>query len=392
MSRLTLSLSTDLKQLRADGYEIEVRKGAFLVAKNVPYVNSVREIKFGTLVCPLNVAGDRTGVPSDHTLYFAGEHPCNLDGSPLSALVNSAQHQTVAGIAIDYYLSNKPPAGSFVDYHEKIKHYAGHISAPATAMDSSIRADGKRVIEPTEEDESVFHYVEDLSGRYSIDSITSKLEIPKVAIIGVGGTGSYVLDLVAKTPVKEIHIFDGDAFYTHNAFRTPGAPSLAELKATPSKVGYLAARYSNMRKNIHPHEHQIDETNLDDLREMTFVFLCIDDGASKKSIIDHLERVNIPFVDVGMGLYVADESLSGQLRVTTGTQLKRDHLPSRIAFDAPGGNPYATNLQIADLNCLNAALAVVKWKKLFGFYHDLKREHHSSYTINTNRMINEDRP
>jgi hypothetical protein len=39
-----------------------------------------------------------------------------------------------------------------------------------------------------------------------------KLELGKIAIIGLGGTGSYVLDLAAKTPVKEIHLFDGDKF------------------------------------------------------------------------------------------------------------------------------------------------------------------------------------
>ena len=54
--------------------------------------------------------------------------------------------------------------------------------------------------------------------------------------MGLGGTGSYVLDLVAKTPVWEIHLFDGDAFLQHNAFRSPGAPSLDELEAQPPKA------------------------------------------------------------------------------------------------------------------------------------------------------------
>ena len=51
---------------------------------------------------------------------------------------------------------------------------------------------------------------------------------------------------------------------------------------------------------------------------------------------------------------------------------------------------YARNIQIADLNALNAILAVIKWKKLFGFYVDLEREHHSTYTINGNVLMNED--
>ena len=34
--------------------------------------------------------------------------------------------------------------------------------------------------------------------------------LPKVAIVGLGGSGSYILDLIAKTPICEIHLYDGD--------------------------------------------------------------------------------------------------------------------------------------------------------------------------------------
>ena len=47
-------------------------------------------------------------------------------------------------------------------------------------------------------------------------------------------------------------------------------------------------------------------------------------------------------------------------------------------------------LQIAELNALNAALAVIKWKKLAGVYLDLEHEHFSAYTLDGNAMINED--
>jgi hypothetical protein len=47
---------------------------------------------------------------------------------------------------------------------------------------------------------------------------------------------------------------------------------------------------------------------------------------------------------------------------------------------------------VADLNALNAALAVIRWKKLFGFYSDLEEEHHSVYVIDGNSIANEDSP
>jgi hypothetical protein len=37
-------------------------------------------------------------------------------------------------------------------------------------------------------------------------------------------------------------------------------------------------------------------------------------------------------------------------------------------------------------------LAVIKWKKIFGFYRDLKHEHHNQFSIDTNLLLNEDRP
>ena len=63
----------------------------------------------------------------------------------------------------------------------------------------------------------------------------------------------------------------------------------------------------------------------------------------------------------------------------------------RISFsDNADRNEYDVNIQIADLNALNATLAVIKWKKLMGFYQDLDGEHHSTYTVGGNMLRNED--
>jgi hypothetical protein len=94
-----------------------------------------------------------------------------------------------------------------------------------------------------------------------------------------------------------------------------------------------------------------------------------------------------------MGVYLSDGVLGGILRVTTSTSAQRDHLRKRGAFsDSDARNEYATNMQIAELNALNAALAVIKWKKLVGFYQDLDFEHNCTYTIGGNILRNEDVP
>jgi hypothetical protein len=122
---------------------------------------------------------------------------------------------------------------------------------------------------------------------------------------------------------------------------------------------------------------------------MDFVFLALTDGAAKKIIIDALEQYEIPFIDCGMGLYRMDDALAGQIRVTTSTPDRRE-ARQRISFVDGEHDEYAQNIQIAELNSLNADLAVIKWKKLNGFYIDLDREHHTIYVTDGNALINED--
>lgn len=89
-----------------------------------------------------------------------------------------------------------------------------------------------------------------------IEAVTRKLRGGSVGIVGLGGTGSYVVDLVAKTPVERIVVIDGDRLEPHNAFRAPGAISAAELAGSSAKVAHFAAVYGRMHGGIVVHaEH-----------------------------------------------------------------------------------------------------------------------------------------
>src|SRR5260370_39107561 len=74
----------------------------------------------------------------------------------------------------------------------------------------------------------------------------------------------------------------------------------------------------------------------------------------------------------------------------SGPPAQRDAARARISFgQGTGDNQYGTNIQIADLNALNATLAVIAWKTMTGFYHDLGRTPFSTYAIDTRTLINE---
>jgi len=394
MSQRPISRSADLKRLRNEGYDLEVRSGCLLV-KDVPYVNSRKEVQRGVLAIKLVLADDQTGRPDTHQAYFSGDHPCNEDGTEIDKIKHGSGANSLAeGVTVNHSFSAKPkPGDSYPDYYAQVTTYVAIISGPARRIDSALTAKTFPVIEPERESEEPFNYIDTASSRAEIVSVTKKLALGKVAIAGLGGTGSYVLDLLAKTPIKEIHLYDGDIFFQHNAFRSPSAPSGDELRARLPKTTYFKGVYGKMHRGIVDHPVYLDAANAEELRGMDFVFVCVDKGSPKKLIVEKLEEFKIPFTDVGMGIQLNENALGGILRVTTSTAQMRDHFRSRVSFgDAPGGDDYDRNIQIADLNALNAALAVIRWKKLFGFYRDLKSEHHSQFSIDTNLLLNEDRP
>jgi hypothetical protein len=271
--------------------------------------------------------------------------------------------------------------------------YIEILQREAKVIDPTATAQTYRVIDMKDE-ESVFHYPDTNSSRGGIEMVAKKVANLKIGIVGVGGTGSFVLDFVAKTLVKEIHIFDGDRLLNHNAFRAPGAASKEELKTQPMKVDYFFGIYSKMHKGIKTHPVFIAASNLHLLQGLDFVFVCMDRAMDKWVVVKQLHEWNIPFIDVGLGVEEVDGSLRGVLQVTTRTAQKHDHVQKRILLnegDNEGdNNDYKSNIQIAELNAMNAAFAVIKWKKVFRFYHDMEKEHFSTYNVTVNDTTNEE--
>lgn len=389
MLQQLISHSPDLKRLQDEGYELEV-KGGYLLIHQIPYVNNLRELKRGVLVSELSLANSITTTnPSTHVINFIGEFPCNNDGSVISAIQHGSHNQDLGnGIVINHSFSNKPQNG-YPNYYEKVTTYSKIISALAKSLDATLTEKTFRVREVVSESE-VFQYIDTNSSRAKINAINEKVKGQKIAIIGLGGTGAYILDLISKSPVSEIHIYDGDVFSQHNAFRSPGAVGNEDLDKVLAKVGYYHAMYSKIHQKITAHNYYVTSENLDELRNMTHVFICIDNDVSRRIIIQYLLKNSISFIDVGLGVNTVDDTLIGTVRVTTGTPDKQSHLADRIPFVDEGNNDYNTNIQIAELNCLNAVLAVIKWKKLCGFYQDLREEHHSTYSINVNQLTSDE--
>ncbi|MBX9897043.1 MAG: ThiF family adenylyltransferase [Qipengyuania sp.] len=393
MSRRPISLSPDLRRLVEDGYDVDVVAGHLLV-RDVPYVDHHRRVRRGTLVSRLDLAGDRTVPPSDHQAWFAGSLPCDREGRPLLGMLHAHHGRDLGGgLKVDHWLCSRPLGREFSDFHEKMVTFVAQISNHAMAIDPAATARTRRVVAASAED-SPFNYVDTATSRSGIGKLWEGLAGQHVAIVGLGGTGSYVLDLVSKTPVARIHLFDDDLLLQHNAFRAPGAVSREELAERRPKVNHFDRIYSRIHRGIVPHRVRIGSPTLRLLEGFDFVFLCMDDAAGKAMIVERLEADGTSFIDVGMGLHETDAGLTGTVRVTTSTAAMRDHVWDRDRIPMAGqrgDDPYSTNIQVGELNALNAALAVIRWKRLLGFYADFEREHFSTYSVDGNQLINEDR-
>ena len=146
-----------------------------------------------------------------------------------------------------------------------------------------------------------------------------------------------------------------------------------------------------MHRQIITHPYYVNEANISELNGMGFIFVAVDQNDVRIMLADYLRVHQQSFIDVGLGVEFSGDALIGQLRVTSPTKSKHDHLVKRLPAGAQVDNAYGSNIQIVELNTLNAVLAVIKWKKLCGFYRDSEKEFHSVYSINMAELFNEDR-
>ncbi len=236
MSAALISRDPHLKRLVEEGFEIEVRN-SHLIVRSIPHVTVDGNLARGVLTCALSLDGTGlTATPQgDHTMYFAGGTPCHRNGAPMGNIINNSQKQRCGEMDVDHYLSSKPEVTHrYENIYDKVVAYERLIGGAARSLDrtANARTHAKAMIA---NDDSPFAIPDSASARYRIGGVNRKLK-GRVAIIGLGGTGSFLLDLLAKTWVTEIHLYDGDQLLNHNLFRSPGSPEPELLKGFPYKV------------------------------------------------------------------------------------------------------------------------------------------------------------
>jgi hypothetical protein len=363
-----------------------------MVIRDIPYLDALRQLQIGAIVTKLVFVDQERVTQDDHQIFFAGSIPHNLDGTPIPNLAGGPTQlvlsEACSDVVVQRSFSNKPKiAKKFIDFFEKIESYVAIISGPAMEL-HGINPYTFSIVKEVVSG-SVFKFQDTLTSRAEITELSAKFKDDVIAVIGLGGTGAYVLDFLVKTPVREIRAFDLDAFHVHNAFRSPGRLDPTELGKTKAEV--YGTRYENFRAGLSVTPKLLDFSCTEDLDGVTFAFVCVDKGSARSGIFDLLISMSIPFVDVGMGLNRKRGPLNGQLRVTyypsENSQNVRDKGLAPLVDSQD--DLYKTNVQISELNALNACMAVIRFKQLRGFYFEENPCYHLLFEVGDLKIVGE---
>ena len=382
MSNSLISHNDDLLALVKVGYRVKIR-GAYLIVEGIPYVAECGGIKKADIVTSLELSENRTKPPGDHTVWWTGGMPYNADGESMETYLCCGKwedgYDIGEGITVYMRWSRKPLEGGtqrgYTDYKEKIETYVSEVAGQAESKQPGILMTAKLGGDPEVESSTRFMYLNTSTYRDGTRGAEQNIEEEVVAVVGVGGSGSYLVDILAKTNIKELHLYDDDIMKQGNAFRVAGAARVEELGSGKSKVEWHLERYSEVRKDgLYIHPVKIDDENVECLKTCTTVFIAVDKLKVRRKIQRACDEMGVLHISVGIGLEMEGErnnEIGGMLKIELGYQAeKRSVEQEDKSLEDEEDDVYGSNIQTAELNMLGAALAITEWKAIRGVYRN----------------------
>ena len=294
----------------------------------------------------------------------------HADGTPIGNQVGG-DGKTWSDVSIRKGSQGSPEEdGSASDLvHRYAKQIIGAVSRAGYSETASLTMPGPFKIPNTFE------------ARAAIGPVQDRIRHQRIAIIGLGGTGAYVLDLVAKTPVKEIHLLDSDCVEWHTFMRAPGAPTAEEIesrrKESLRKVDYYNSKYASLREGIQQHAILVDSPSMFGeflaAYPIDYAFVCIDqltEGDSPRQDVVYcaLSQAGVPFIDSGVSITLEGGAVRGAVTTSAydeGSLAWKNAIPNaKVEGNVPGYR----NVQLPEVNALAASLAVMEWRRRTGQY------------------------
>ena len=171
------------------------------------------------------------------------------------------------------------------------------------------------------------------------------LEAARVAVVGVGGVGSWVAEALARSAVGEITLIDLDHVAESNLNR-----QLQALGATVgmAKVKALGERIADINPRCHVVEIEefVDPDNVEQLfpaGRYDYVIDAMDDGRAKVALVLQATRHQIPLVVVGSAGGQTDPS---RVKVSDLAHTEHDPLLARVRKRLRSEHGFSRNLKL----------------------------------------------
>ncbi len=207
-----------------------------------------------------------------------------------------------------------------------------------------------------------------------------------VAIVGLGGVGAWIADIVVKADPKEIHGWDYDCIEPKNILRMPGGLDPNVWIGRP-KADWFQETYSLIHTNVHAHNVKVSSENVHKVIEGTsFAFVAVDEADDRMMVCDALANTGIPFVVSGLSLVREDKQIKVSMRIVAahvGVSSWREAIPQ---VGQAGQDDYGS-LDLPDVYSMNAGWAIQSWRKMRGQFWQEQREECLDYSASDQSLI-----
>ncbi len=359
------------------GWTIE-RRNLELGALGVPCF--VAPNTAGTCHIWVGIASNSDELKVSHDWQHRALHTANIRGLPDGRLYDRSGNEFAVGVIgrtpSGPVFSIKPAGRDYEDAWEALNHYVKQIYALFLGR-SPLRP--KAIPRP---------YTFDVLGDQLPEAVEwrSLLAPECVAIVGLGGVGAWIADLVVKADPREIHGWDYDCIKPKNILRMPGGLD-PNVWIGRRKAHWFEETYSLIHTNVHGHNARVLPSNVQEVIEgTTFAFVAVDDADDRMMVCDTLAHARIPFVVVGLSPVRKEKRVKVSMRIVSahvGVSSWRGGIPQ---VGQAGQDDYGS-LDLPDVYSMTASWAIQSWRKMRGQFWQDQREECLDYDASDHSLI-----
>ena len=186
----------------------------------------------------------------------------------------------------------------------------------------------------------------------------------KTVIVGLGGVGAWIADLLVMADVAEINGWDDDLIEGKNIIRMPGAVSPDWIGK--SKAQWFEETYSKIHHQVHGHKESVSDQNAKEMcTNTTFGFVAVDNDEGREIACNAMAEVGIPFIDVGIAVNRIEDQITCSIRLTISAPYDDAWRKAVPKVDKAGQDIYG-KLELPDIAAIAAGLVVQSWRKIRG--------------------------